>query len=81
MKRRISSIALLSLLVIALAVIPVLALTVSAAEETATLSFADKSYRTSFSTTQQVWEQNGITLTNNKSSSTNNVADYANPVR
>ncbi len=51
------------------------------AEETATLSFANEAQRTSFSTTQQVWEQNGITLTNNKSSSTSNVADYANPAR
>lgn len=50
-------------------------------EETATLSFADKAQRTSFSTSQQVWEQNGITFTNDKSSSTSNVADYANPVR
>ena len=48
---------------------------------TATLSFADKAQRTSYSTTEQVWEQNGITFTNNKSSSTTNVADYANPVR
>lgn len=49
--------------------------------EDAELSFADTANRTSYSTTQQVWEQNGITLTNNKSSSTTNVADYANPVR
>lgn len=47
----------------------------------ATLSFADKAQRTSYSTTQQVWEQNGITFTNNKASSTTNVGDYANPVR
>lgn len=47
----------------------------------ATLSFADKAQRTSFSTTQQVWSQNGITFTNNKSASTTNVADYAKPVR
>lgn len=46
-----------------------------------TLSFANKAQRTSFSTTKQVWQQNGITFTNNKSASTNNVADYANPVR
>lgn len=51
------------------------------AEETATLSFADKAQRTSFSTTKQVWEQNGVTFTNDKASSTNNVADYAAPVR
>ena len=49
--------------------------------EEATLSFADKAQRTSYSTTKQVWEQNGITFTNNKASSTNNVADYAKPVR
>ena len=51
------------------------------AQETATLSFADKAQRASFSTTSQVWEQNGITLTNNKSSSTSNIADYAAPAR
>ena len=50
-------------------------------EKSATLSFANKAQRTSFSTSKQVWEQNGITFTNDKSSSTNNVADYANPVR
>ena len=50
-------------------------------EVEATLSFADKAQRTSFSTSKQVWEQNGITFTNDKSSSTNNVADYSNPVR
>ena len=55
--------------------------TASAAEATATLSFANTSQRTSFSTSQQVWEQNGITFTNNKASSTSNVADYSNPVR
>ena len=47
----------------------------------ATLSFADKAQRTSFSSTQQVWEQNGITLTNNKASAQSNVGDYANPAR
>ena len=47
----------------------------------ATLSFADKARRTSYSTSKQVWEQNGITLTNDKASSTSNVGDYANPAR
>lgn len=47
----------------------------------ATLSFADMAQRTSYSASQQVWEQNGITFTNDKASSTNAVADYANPVR
>ncbi len=51
------------------------------AEETATLSFADKAQRTSFSTTKQVWEQNGIVFTNNKAKSSTNIADYAKPVR
>ena len=47
----------------------------------ATISFADTANRTSFSGAQQVWQQNGITVTNNKASSTNDVADYSNPVR
>ncbi len=45
------------------------------------ISFADKANRTSYSTEQQVWEQNGIKVTNNKSGSTTDVGDYANPVR
>ena len=49
--------------------------------ESCTLSFANKAQRTSFSTSKQVWEQNGITLTNNKGKSTSNVADYAGPAR
>ena len=48
---------------------------------TASISFADKAQRTSYSTTQQVWSQNGITVTNDKGSSTNNVGDYAKPMR
>lgn len=47
----------------------------------ATLSFADRANRTSFSTSEQVWEQNGVKLINTKESSTTNVADYAAPVR
>ena len=54
---------------------------VQAQNATATLSFADKAQRTTYTTSQQVWEQNGITLTNNKANSTSNVADYANPAR
>ena len=52
-----------------------------ATAEEATLSFADKANRTAFDTSHQVWEQNGITLTNNKGASTTNVADYSNPAR
>ena len=47
----------------------------------ATLSFADKAQRTTYTTSQQVWEQNGITLTNDKASSTSNVGDYSDPAR
>ena len=50
-------------------------------EQTTTLSFADVANRTSFSTNEQVWKQNGIILTNNKGSSTSNVGDYSNPAR
>ena len=49
--------------------------------ETATLSFSDKAKRTEYTTSKQVWSDNGITLTNNKASSTTNVGDYANPAR
>ena len=51
------------------------------ASTTATMSFASTANRTVFNTSQQVWEQNGIKLTNNKGSSTSNVADYSNPAR
>ena len=47
----------------------------------ATISFTDKANRTSYSTSEQVWEQNGIVVTNNKGASTSNVGDYANPGR
>ena len=46
-----------------------------------TLTFDNTSKRTEFSTKKQVWTENGITLTNEKSSSTSNVADYSNPAR
>ena len=50
-------------------------------EVTNTLSFADKAQRTEFTNEKQVWAQNGITVTNNKASSTTAVADYAGPAR
>ena len=46
-----------------------------------TLSFADAANRTTFTTEQQVWAANGVTLTNNKAESTSNVADYSAPAR
>ena len=53
----------------------------AAALTNATLSFANKAQRTEFTTSVQVWEQNGVKVTNNKASSTNAVADYASPAR
>ena len=47
----------------------------------AKLDFGSKSNRTTFTTSQQVWEQNGVKLINDKASSTSNVADYAGPAR
>ena len=46
------------------------------ADTTATIDFTDKANRTAYSTEQQVWEQNGITITNDKGDSTSNVGDY-----
>lgn len=45
-----------------------------------TIMFDDKNNRSVFSSSQQVWEQNGITVTNNKGNSTSDIADYSNPV-
>ncbi len=55
----------------------------SAAIKTAdgTISFTSTAQRTSQNTTKQVWTNDGITFTNNKASSTSNVANYSNPVR
>ena len=47
----------------------------------ATLDFSNKANRTTYTTSQQIWEQNGVKLINDKSSSTSNVGDYANPAR
>ena len=68
---------LLLVLVMCLGMIP----TVGAEEKSTTISFASKAQRTSFSTSVQVWENSGVKLTNNKSSSTSNVGDYFNPAR
>lgn len=48
---------------------------------TATITFDNKNKRTSYSTSAQVWKENGIVVTNNKKSSTSNVGDYSNPAR
>ena len=80
MKRKISSLATLVVVLLVL-IVPMFAFTASAADTEATLSFASTAQRTSFSTSQQVWEQNGIIFTNDKASSTTAVADYAKPAR
>ena len=48
---------------------------------TASISFANKAQRTEKTTTKQVWQQNGITVTNDKAASTTTIGDYANPAR
>ena len=53
----------------------------SAAVVNAKLDFSTKNNRTTYTTSQQIWEQNGVKLINDKSSSTSNVGDYANPAR
>ncbi len=72
---------IISILACVCLLLSVMIVPVSAEEISATISFADKVNRTSFSTLEQVWEQNGIKVINAKGSSTSNVADYANPVR
>ena len=47
----------------------------------ATITFDDTAKRTERTTSIQVWEENGIKVTNNKASSTSNVADYVKPAR
>ena len=49
--------------------------------EASVLSFADKTNRTTYTTSQQVWEANGIKVINDKAASTSNVGDYASPAR
>ena len=47
----------------------------------ASIDFSDVTNRTELSNDKQVWEQNGVKLTNDKSGSNVNVADYSNPAR
>ena len=54
---------------------------VVAATTTKELSFANDSARTSQDNNSQVWAANGITFTNLKNKSTNNVGNSTNPVR
>lgn len=45
------------------------------------ISFKNADARTQQTTEIQVWEQNGIKITNQKANSSSNVADYTNPAR
>lgn len=47
----------------------------------AEITFDDKNNLKSFSTEQQVWSADGITVTNDKANSASDVADYFNPAR
>ena len=47
----------------------------------ATISFASTANRVSQNTSKQVWKNGDVTFTNNKASSSTNVANYSNPVR
>lgn len=58
-----------------------LALVACGLAQEATLSFASKAQRTVFTPSQQVWTQQGITLTNNQANSVSDMGDYAKPAR
>ena len=53
----------------------------NAKEVEATISFESTAQRTSQDTEKQVWQNEGVTFTNNKANSSSNVASYSNPVR
>ncbi len=72
---------ILSILVCVCVLLSAMVFTASAANS-AKITFDDLAKRTSISTSQQVWEENGITVTNNKGASTSDVnAQYYNPLR
>ena len=48
---------------------------------TATITFDDTAKRSVYTDDQQVWEENGITVTNDKAASTTKIGDYAKPAR
>ncbi len=55
--------------------------TTQTTEVEATIDFTTTTQRVSQDTSSQVWSNDGLTFTNNKASSTTNVANYSNPVR
>ena len=54
---------------------------VAAESASATITFDNVSKRTEFDANCQVWQENGIVVTNNKDASGSDVADYAKPAR
>ncbi len=56
-------------------------LVVAAHAANPTIDLNNASNRTNFSVTQQIWKQNGITVTNDKAGSSANVGDYTKPAR
>ncbi len=49
--------------------------------EALTLAFNDTANRTTQNDSVQIWEDNGVKLTNNKSGNSSNVGNYSNPAR
>lgn len=68
-------------IVLCLSMLMGLALVANAEDAAATIGFADKANRTSFSTELQVWEANGIKVINDRNGAYSPVGDYANPAR
>lgn len=71
----------ISALLVVMMLVAMIPATVLAATETATITFDNTSKRTTYTTEQQVWVENNVTVTNNKSASTSNVGNYSNPAR
>lgn len=61
--------------------VPMFTLSVTAAEEGVTISFANTNQRVSQDSNSQVWQNGDVTFTNNKASSSTAVGNYSNPVR
>lgn len=66
---------ILSILVCVCVLLSAMVFTASAADGSATISFAPDENRISYSSSQQVWQENGITVTNNQGASTTAVRD------
>ena len=73
---------ILSVLVCVCVLLSVMVFAVSAAETSATITFDSKDKRTTFDKkVEQIWEENGVKVTNKKGSYANDLGDYAKPVR